>query len=182
MRQVLEHLNNPAEFINATVCSFRENSSLPALNIYIEVPSHDKTKMQMRCADFYYEHCNYFTLNSLAQIAIKSNGIIRHLSANYHGEINTALIEFQNSKAIWDHFSHASNKLATALKYQLSIGGVIAFWGASGNGITLLNSIGEIARYISYVIDSYSRKQGMYIPVTGQEIVRPSDPGSCQER
>jgi hypothetical protein len=48
----------------------------------------------------------------------------------------------------------------------------IAFWGAGAKGVTFLNMVPN-ADKIEYVVDSNVRKQGMYVPGTGQPISSP---------
>jgi len=45
-------------------------------------------------------------------------------------------------------------------------------WGAGSKGVTFLNRLSDHAR-IATVVDTNHRKQGMYVPGTGQEIVAP---------
>lgn len=175
MRQVLEHISYPLDFVNGLVRAFREGPELPTLHLYIEVPSHEKTTEEKRFADFYYEHCNYFTLNSLALLAAKSGGRVCNLVADYNSEINRAVIKYDYKCKSTEVYVSALTNLVKAIESIINMDGEIAFWGASGNGIMLLNSIGKISGQIAYVIDSDSRKHGLFIPVTGQEIVPPSD-------
>ncbi len=175
MRQVLEHIDSPLEFITNLRNSFLETSGTSLLHVYIEVPSHDRTTDSLRFSDFYYEHCNYFTLTSLSIIAKKTNGRVRCLIPRFNGEINTALIEYKKPTQCHTSYNDILTVLIATIESSLNIGGEMVLWGASGNGITILNSIGTTAKHISYVIDSDPRKHGLYIPVTGHEIVSPSD-------
>jgi len=50
----------------------------------------------------------------------------------------------------------------------------VAFWGAGTKGVTFLNVV-EGARDIGSVVDLNPRKQGMYVPGTGQRISAPAE-------
>ena len=46
-------------------------------------------------------------------------------------------------------------------------------WGAGAKGVTFLNVLAIQPEFIPYVVDINPRKQGMYVPGTGQQIVHP---------
>jgi len=50
-------------------------------------------------------------------------------------------------------------------------GQLAVVWGAGSKGVSFLNALKDLQ--IEYVVDINPRKQGMYIPGTGQQIVRP---------
>ena len=50
----------------------------------------------------------------------------------------------------------------------------VAFWGAGTKGVTFLNVV-QGAREIGTVVDLNPRKQGMYVPGTGQRISAPAE-------
>ena len=175
MRQVLEHIPAPCEFIEALVARHAEGGFSAALNLYIEVPSHDQTRQAGRFYDFYYEHCNYFTLSSLARLADRCGGTLVHLSSAFNREINRVLIRFSHDQACRP-YQQARETLLSLLSELRAQGQAIALWGASGNGISSLSQLKLAADSIAFVIDSDPRKQGRFIPVSGQEIVAPQDP------
>ena len=45
-------------------------------------------------------------------------------------------------------------------------------WGAGARGVTLLNMLNDSR--IEYAVDINPRKQGKYVPGTGQQIVEPT--------
>ena len=48
----------------------------------------------------------------------------------------------------------------------------VVVWGAGSKGVTFLNTLNNLS--IEYVVDINPRKQGMYLPGTGQMIVPPA--------
>ncbi len=68
-------------------------------------------------------------------------------------------------------FYHKLEALTSKINLIKSKGKNIASWGASGNGCALLNFCNFHASIIEYVIDSDKRKQGLFVPGTGQLVV-----------
>jgi hypothetical protein len=52
------------------------------------------------------------------------------------------------------------------------LGERVVVWGAGSKGVTFLNTFKD-QNLIEYAVDINPRKQGMYIPGTGQKIVSP---------
>ena len=171
MRQVLEHIEEPFKFINTII----NNTSFQHGYIYIEVPSYDQTKNRNRFYDFYYEHCNYFSLNSLAKMALLLKLNIISLESHFNNELNICLMEYQTN--ISENILLSTTKVNIQSKIQalLKSGKNLVIWGASGNGVAVLNELNIDYQFIPYVIDDDKRKQGKYIPFTGQQIVSSED-------
>ncbi len=167
MRQVLEHIEEPFKFINTII----DKTSFPHGYIYIEVPSYDQSKNRNRFYDFYYEHCNYFSLNSLAKMALLLKLNIISLESHFNNELNICLMEYKKNNSDDVHLSTAKVNIQSKIQALLKSGKNIAIWGASGNGVAVLNELNIDYKIIPYVIDDDKRKQGKYIPFTGQQIV-----------
>tara|TARA_B100000579_G_C22767722_1_gene822361 strand:+ start:130 stop:1245 length:1116 start_codon:yes stop_codon:yes gene_type:complete len=172
MRQVLEHIKQPFLFLN----SILKHTLFSHGYIYIEVPSYDKSKINHRFYDFYYEHCNYFSLNSLARIGLFLNVNIISLGSYFDNELNICLMEYNKHISSDNSFLIEKEKIKSKIDSLIKSDHRIALWGASGNGVALLNELNIDYKSISYVIDDDKRKQGQYIPSTGQEIVSSDSP------
>jgi hypothetical protein len=62
-------------------------------------------------------------------------------------------------------------KYNSRVKQLLNKGKRVVMWGAGARGVTFLNILKDPR--IEYAIDINPRKQGMYVPGTGQKIVEP---------
>lgn len=176
MRQVLEHVPSPRDFIVELIKTSNMHRKSKSGYLYIEVPAYEKTKTFSRFYDFYYEHCNYFSLQSLACLANSANAKVYHLESCYNREINTCLMAFEgplNKDNCYMDMQHILNCL---IEEKINTRKKIVIWGASGNGTAILNKLKISTDHIKYVIDSDIRKSGKFIPVTGQKIVLPKDP------
>ena len=51
----------------------------------------------------------------------------------------------------------------------------IVGWGTAGNGSLFFSLLDITDKEIEYVVDSDKRKQGLYLPITNQKVIPPSD-------
>lgn len=172
IRQVLEHIKDPVSFLNSIKKSFCKNDKF---YIYIEVPNSGLTFRFGRFYDFYYEHCNYFTSKSLNELANQLGMVVVDLSTGMDGELISVLLtnEKINSTTIKDSIDKNRVSVSEKLKSKFLQGKKVVAWGASGNGVQMLNILNIDKSKIPYIIDSDKNKQGKYIPVTLQKIISP---------
>jgi hypothetical protein len=175
-RQVLEHIANPVEFIQDIISSFKGEMD-EEFFIYLEVPNSMLTFRFGRFYDFYYEHCNYFTVNSLIHLAKAVNMEIVDVSTGMDGEVISMLMKSgpSDSKKIIKKIDTNKEMLKSKIDTSLDAGKKIFAWGASGNGVQILNNLGLNDEMINYVIDSDVNKQGKFLPGTLQKIISPSE-------
>jgi len=178
-RQVLEHVMNPVAFIKDIISSFRseESEESEEFFIYLEVPNSTPTFRFGRFYDFYYEHCNYFTTKSLIHLAAKVEMEIVDISTGMDAELVSILMKSgsSSSKKIEKNIDENRAALKRKLSDGLNSGKKIFAWGASGNGVQILNSLCIKEDMISLVIDSDVNKQGKFLPGTLQKIISPSE-------
>lgn len=185
-RHVLEHIEQPNPFLDEIISIVKKNK--PAL--FFEVPSGVHTFKNMAVWDIIYEHPNYFTplaleylfeQNGVGVIDIRSEYENQFLSLtgstsnditkkDYHADSKETMLEVvENFKINFEQkFSDWQNQLET-LK-QNSQKAVI--WGSGSKGVTFLNML-STAGTIDYAVDINPRKQGKFIPGSGQKIVAP---------
>lgn len=174
-RQVLEHISDPVNFIKDIISSFKSKNSKEFF-VYLEVPNSTPTFRFGRFYDFYYEHCNYFTVRSLIHLAANVGMDIVDLSTAMDAELISILmkIDSNGSNIIESNLHENRSLLEKKLQNSIKSGQKIFAWGASGNGVQILNTLGINAEIISYVIDSDVNKQGKFLPGTLQEIISPN--------
>lgn len=173
MRQVLEHIQDPLNFLKDVLASFESSKNY----LYIEVPNSYPAFRDGRFYDFYYEHCNYFTTQSLIELCSQLGLVVVNINSAMDGELISILMttkEIKNEdieKEISDKEKLLSSKLELALKKDKKILG----WGASGNGVQILNKLKLDNSKILAIIDSDKNKQGLFIPGTMQKIISPNE-------
>lgn len=105
--------------------------------------------------DFFYEHCNYFTKQSLEILCYRAGF-----------EVLEIIQSFKNQYQIIVCKKAKQPKLS---KISLKNYANIAIWGAGAKGVTLANELENVA----CVIDINQNKQNCFIPKCGIEILSP---------
>lgn len=170
LRHTLEHIPEPFHFIQ-TVANANKNKGL----IYIEVPTFEWIVQNKATEDIFYEHCNYFTLETLQQFFGKSTG--GHFFNGQYiyviGDLSTVKAElpkiaFKKYEIKFDEkLNHYTNLLKTLKN--------VAIWGAGAKGSTFLNLTDKKRELVKCVIDINPKKQNQYIGGTGHKIIKPED-------
>jgi len=173
MRQVLEHIPNPIEFLQSLKNSFMKKDEF---YLYIEVPNAALTFRDARFYDYYYEHCNYFTIPSLISLTENLNMNICSINSSMDDEIISILMTASTFKPqiLSDSLDKKIHSISSKINYFCDARKKIIAWGASGNGVQLLNSLNIGTDTIEFVIDSDPNKENLYIPGTLQKIILPS--------
>jgi hypothetical protein len=185
-RHVLEHVDNPREFLTNLRKGLNHRREVV---LYFEMPNAASILRGPSQWDIIYPHVGYFSESSLrtlfeaAGFRVLATGTAfgdqflyieaapgPTLAIHAVTEQNTALAQlatrfrgnFRRSVAGW------SSLLRRASAQHRNI----ALWGAGSKSVTFLNVVPK-ADSIAVVVDLNPRKQGMYIPGTGQPIVAP---------
>jgi len=177
LRQVLEHIPNPLKFLKGVVAACDRNPE-QAFHIYLEVPNAEVTFSQGRFYDFYYEHCNHFSFQSLFNIANQLGLHMAEVRSEMDGELICVLLKRSNASnksvsLIGSRINESERRLAKLLNDFK--GKEILAWGACGNGTVALNKLSVKTDTVQFVIDSDIHKHGKYIPGTHQKIISPQE-------
>ena len=166
LRHVLEHLENPVDFMMDTVDNLEPDI------VFLEVPNGGKTKSENRIQDVYYEHRSYFTTNSLAYLIMRIGYEIQSISEDFNSEI-ISLIAKKNKFTKID-FTNIDDLISRAQEAE-SVDAPTMIWGASGNGTIIARRAIEKGVKILAVIDSDENKHDRYLPTTDIKIVSPEN-------
>jgi len=169
MRQVLEHLQAPMEFLKTFHSMLSRNNGL----LYLEVPSCNASLQNQRFSDFYYDHASYFTLTSLAEALRLSNFSIQKIGTGYNHELLFVLAQPNVVDATGNVFEEKMLDWQKRLAEWKIQSKNVVFWGTAGTGTNFLNLMGVSYKDFSTVVDSDTRKIGKYLPGTGQLVVAP---------
>jgi 2-polyprenyl-3-methyl-5-hydroxy-6-metoxy-1,4-benzoquinol methylase len=184
-RHVLEHMANPIGFARTLGQGLKDSATAA---IFCEVPNGLWTLRDLGIWDLIYEHCSYFTENSLLRV-IEAGGFYPTRTHTQFGEQflcieasrqtaqpPTPQCSMEEICSLADSFgSHLATKRATwedrLAEYQRQDQRVVT-WGAGSKGVTFLNIISG-ADSIEAAVDINPRKAGRYIPGTGQAVHNP---------
>ena len=171
LRHTLEHIEDPFTFLHRIA-----KATSSRAKIFIEVPSFEWIFEKRAFWDIFYEHCNYFTLESMAGLFEKSqqgllfNNQYMYLVADLNSlreqvvPINTVRFNFEAFKMI--------NLLKFYKEFVQSHPGLLV-WGAGAKGATFVNLVDPKREYISYLVDINPEKQERYVAKTGHSIISP---------
>lgn len=182
-RHTLEHVGDPRTFLS----SIRKAATRLGIPLFFEVPNGLYTLRDGGIWDIIYEHCSYFTPNSLARVFRETGYKAVEVAETFVGQFLTIhaltdaprhetcatatlglepLIKAFNQK----YQARLNDWSCTLLKLQ-SEGRKAVVWGAGAKGTMFLNLLRPAA--VDYVVDMNPRKRGKYIIGTGQKIVPP---------
>lgn len=180
-RHVVEHVPEIGAFFELLHQISTDAGNAP---IYIETPDWDWIAENNSHWDVFYEHCNYFSTNALANLArLHGFSVIRHycvFGTQYQAiEIEPATSSETNVVPPTGDFLNVSERLASS---RLAIGRLIeknfgqakwAIWGAGAKGVSLANSISLCPP--AFIVDANPAKQNGYVAGTTIEILSPED-------
>lgn len=187
-RHVLEHIHDPLGFLlelRRTLDAQKE------CIVFFEVPDARHTFLRGAVWDILYEHCNYFTSESLRWVFERAGFQVIRIDERYASQFLT--IEARPSSVTKEHEgqtgepTNMQNQLADfqslfrdiVNSWQARIAAWqehcrrIVLWGAGTKGVTLLNVLGLSHERLEHVVDVHPGKQGKFVPGTGQEIIAP---------
>jgi SAM-dependent methyltransferase len=166
LRHTLEHIPKPFDFIKMIAKANNYKGK-----IYIEIPTFDWIVKNNAVEDIFYEHCNYFTPNTISQLFTNCEvnyvfnkqyiGIIAGLD-----KVKETIEPAANIEQHQLNFEQKFNQY-TALVNSCSN---TAIWGAGAKGSTFLNLVDPNRDKIKYVIDINPKKQNRFIGGTGHPI------------
>jgi SAM-dependent methyltransferase len=188
-RHVIEHIPNPLDLLRSVR---RGIAATPGARTCFETPDLRWILSNLVVQDFFYEHCSYFTADSLA-FALRAVGFsparVSHvfagqylwLEAGLAGAASGAAAQTaptDKSAALLADYQHRETKALLAWSGQLDSlrrRGSLGVWGAGAKGVTFLNLLDRESRIVDCVVDINPRKQGQFLPGTGHPIVAPGD-------
>lgn len=188
-RHTLEHIEDPDAFMMMVRRAVGGRSNTV---IFFEVPNALFTLRHLGIWDIIYEHCSYFSPNSIVHLFRKHGFQVLKVNELFGGQFLTIEAMPGSDPTVFATEQHADLAQITAdvksfsKKYHQKVaqwqqilrqaaddGRKVVIWGAGSKGVTFLNVLCEQS-VIHYVVDINPRKQGMFVAGTGQSIVPPT--------
>jgi len=188
-RHVIEHIEQPAVMLNSLRRAIGERENVA---IFFETPDVTWILRHAVFWDIFYEHCSLFTPGSLARLYAASGFDTTRAAVVFGdqymwvegvtavgrgGQVRVPVESAADTLPLVNDFAaRCAARMADsrALLDRLAADSKrVALWGAGAKGVTFLNSLSVPAARIPYVVDINARKQGRYIPGTGQQIIAP---------
>lgn len=186
-RHVLEHVADPGAFIDLLGLAMKGASA----RLYIEVPNGLYTLAGGLIWDLIYEHCSYFSEDSLARLLMDRGFALHRLTSEYRGQFLCAdaapargaeihAVPRAVPESVVYVASFATHFRDTVLGWSRYIaaaagqGATIVGWGAGSKGVTFLNLVERGSGAVRHIVDVNPKKWGRFVAGTGQEIVCPA--------
>jgi SAM-dependent methyltransferase len=170
LRHVLEHVENPIEFISKL-----RDSNGGGGKIYIEVPCFDWICNHHAWFDIFYEHVNYFRLDDFARMF----GVVYESGHTFGGQYLYVVADLSTIKLptfneidqikLPEKFFDMVDRYAS----QLKSGKVSAIWGGASKGVIFALFMQRAGVKIDVIIDINPAKQDKYLAATGLRVHSP---------
>ncbi len=165
--------------------------------ITIENPSFLNLLQNALFDTIYHEHYSYLSAHAVSAIAQKFGlNLIKVEKLSTHGGSNRYWLmrdkdlsfsiqdelEFELSNGLfnsetWSSFANRSKGAIIELRNWLiekkNNGEIVVGFGAAHKGNSFLNAVGEESKYIDFVVDGSTEKQGKYLPGTQIPVYSP---------
>lgn len=152
-RHVIEHLQNPVTFLQIIRKQIKNNPL-----IFFETPRFEWILENNAFYDFFYEHCNYFTEESIRILFFRAGFDVIEIIPSFKNQYQ---LIFARPK------KYNRNITDLQIKNDLEKFKNIAIWGAGAKGVTLCNMLDNV----KCVIDINPNKQNCFIPKSGIPIL-----------
>ncbi|GJM38799.1 MAG: SAM-dependent methyltransferase [Acidimicrobiales bacterium] len=181
-RHVLEHLPEPMMLIDTI-----RGGIVQGGGVYIEVPNFSWALDRGAFEDLMYEHCGYYTPETLAHLMSRAgfseivaaptfDGLFAAVEAvvaagvPHNDPIDPAIVD--RIRADVHALAARIDAVSTEFAARRDSGQKLAAWGGGARAVGLLNLVPD-ADAIEWVVDINPRKQGTFVTGTGHAIVAP---------
>lgn len=166
-RHIIEHTEDPGNFLTLCYTRLKDTGVL-----YIECPDLANTLETRRLVDFFNDHIQYFTKNSLRTLARK-RGLEEIDSQNWLNGAHMGMLFSKRNITIETMLIRSEAKFKNVI-YEVSKAESIAIYGAGAHACTFASQLNTGLRSkVKYVFDKSSDKQGRYIPGIAAQIMFP---------
>ena len=192
-RYVLEHIPAPMSFLQL----LHENLE-PAGEqlVYFEVPNAMLILKDLSVWDIIYEHCSYFTLESLTKSFSLAGFSVLNSGSSFENQFiyieaqvdnsqhaDEAVVEPEDYSHLPVGFQKTHPSILNAWSHEIKKAKEksknIALWGAGAKTVSFLNML-KIDDEIESVVDINPNKEGKFIPGSGQRIFSPGHLGDLR--
>ena len=184
-RHVIEHIADPIKFISSIRDTLGKQKDA---TVFLETPDINWILKNNSFWDFCYEHCSYFSPESLSYAlrfaGFRSVEMIRTFGGQYMLYLAKP-VEYNPDEESRDQYKNEISDIAdeyaqneqnfieknrSALKKIKETGNVF-LWGAGAKGVMYANMIDPAHQFISGIVDVNPDKQDGFIPGTGHQVI-----------
>ena len=157
-RHVIEHIQDPFEFLK-DIHSCVELDTL----VFFETPRLEWILQNRAFYDFFYEHCNYFTEQSIRILFARAGFEILDITKAFGEQYQLIFAKPYKIASKKDFIFNHNDKFKDFKS--------VAIWGAGAKGVTMASILDNVV----CVIDINPKKQNCFIPASTLEILSPEN-------
>ena len=182
-RHVLEHIPDPVAFLRSL------RKTLPTgVSFFVEVPDLDWILEAGAFWDFCYEHCNYFTAQSLATALNAAGFRVSSVKLSFGGQylwaegvLSDSVPFAEETRDVLSRARRYSRQeralieaVCTRLRRAVEQGTRSVLWGMATKGVLFANLCDPERLLIGACVDKNEAKQGFFIAGAGHRIDSPT--------
>jgi hypothetical protein len=160
--------------------------------VFFQVPDVGRILREAAFWDIYYEHCSYFTADSLRGLVERSGFVVERVWTDYGDQylmiearplpegqaVTAAPRELADIEAQVERFRlNVATAIATwrhRLVAAAAAGKRIVLWGSGSKAVSFLTTLG-IVREVAAAVDINPFRQGHFMPATAHPIIGPQE-------
>lgn len=188
-KMTFEHIPHVGEFMHAIRQTL---GSQAETGVFFQVPDAGRILREAAFWDVYYEHCSYFTADSLRGLFESSGFAVERVWTDYNEQylmieahplpesraVATGPRELAKIEAQVDRFrldvATAISTWRERLAATAGAGKRIVLWGSGSKAVAFLTTLG-IDGEVAAVVDINPFRQGRFMPATGHPIIGPQE-------
>lgn len=183
-RHTLEHISDVRRFTELLKRPVRASTDG---GLFVEVPDTRRILREGAFWDVYYEHCSYFTAESLELLLSRTGWSDPDVRLGYGDQYLLATARAERSETtpridvgpVLEEAASFAARAAAAVEFwrellsdEAEAGRTTAVWGAGSKAVGFLSAVGIP---IDVAVDINPFKQGHYLPGSGTEVIGPHD-------
>ncbi|MGK9236311.1 class I SAM-dependent methyltransferase [Inquilinus limosus] len=188
-KMTLEHIPDVGRFIGMIR---RALDGQADTRVFFQVPNARRVLQDVAFWDIYYEHCSYFTAQSLSNLFERSGFAVDRVWTDYDDQYlmiearpastrmpisarADAVAEIQ--QGIEEFRQNVGTAITTWRRYlkdMAAAGRRTVLWGSGSKAVAFLTTLG-LDGEVASVVDINPFRHGRYLPTTGHEIVSPDE-------
>jgi hypothetical protein len=137
-------------------------------HLYIEITNLDYILEEQNPALLFHEYYRYFSLRA-TDVFLHSVGFKIAKMTSVFGQSYLSILASPTSEPTTLDGGHGALETVVRQHHKVVI------WGISGRSISLLSHMSWDKSVVAFGVDIDPRRQGKYVPVTGQRILSPSE-------
>jgi hypothetical protein len=193
-RHTLEHIREVHDFLSMLHRWAAQRREPPI--VLFEVPDVERVLDEVAFWDVFYEHCSYFTTDSLRFAFERAGFEVLDIRRVYDGQYlvlearpgsgSESAVEAQNVPAVVaraerfvDRYRSMTAACRANLEQFVAAGKTVALWGGGAKAVSFLTSL-DIGHLVAFAVDVNPNKQGKFLVGAGHSVVGPQQLRDCR--